>query len=291
MSRTIKSIIFLALAFAISWAIAIGGHFAGAKESLGPMGPTLLLTGMMAGPAIAALICAFAFEKGRRAEALGLHFKLNLWWLWAWLIPIALALGAVVVTLVLGDRAYVDIGEATRAAAAAQGQEIPAAQAALVSTPVIVGMAITLGALINWPILTFTEELGWRGYLHDLWRGGGFWRASLATGFVWGLWHAPAIVLYGLNYPDNPTLGIALFTGFCMLLSPIMTLVRDRAGSVWAAGLFHGAFNAVGGLTLAAVSEPVFPWNGIVGIGGFIALAVGVAAVALLQRKAAPAAA
>lgn len=291
MSRTIKSIIFLALAFAISWAIAIGGHFAGAKESLGPMGPTLLLTGMMAGPAIAALICAFAFEKGRRAEALGLHFKLNLWWLWAWLIPIALALGAVVVTLILGDRTYVDIGEATRAAAAAQGQEIPAAQAALVSTPVIVGMAITLGALINWPILTFTEELGWRGYLHDLWRGGGFWRASLATGFVWGLWHAPAIVLYGLNYPDNPTLGIALFTGFCMLLSPIMTLVRDRAGSVWAAGLFHGAFNTVGGLTLAAVSEPVFPWNGIVGIGGFIALAVGVAAVALLQRKAAPAAA
>lgn len=283
MSRTIKSIIFLALAFAISWAIAIGGHFAGAKESLGPMGPTLLLTGMMAGPAIAALICAFAFEKGRRAEALGLHFKLNLWWLWAWLIPIALALGAVVVTLVLGDRAYVDIGEATRAAAAAQGQEIPAAQAALVSTPVIVGMAITLGALINWPILTFTEELGWRGYLHDLWRGGGFWRASLATGFVWGLWHAPAIVLYGLNYPDNPTLGIALFTGVCMLLSPIMTLVRDRAGSVWAAGLFHGAFNAVGGLTLAAVSEPVFPWNGIVGIGGYLALAIGLLVVAALR--------
>lgn len=285
MSTTKKSIIFLAFAFAISWAIAIGGHYAGLKDSLGQAGPILLLSAMMLGPAISALICAFAFEKGRRVEALGLRFRPNIWWLLAWLIPITLAAASVALTVLLSDRSYVDIGEASRQAAEAQGQDLSQVPPLLMSTGFIIAMAITLGALINAPILTFSEELGWRGYLHDLWRPSGFWRASLATGFVWGLWHAPAILLYGLNYPDNALLGIGLFTAFCMLLSPMLTLVRDRGGSVWAAGIFHGAFNAVGGITLGMLSQPTFPWNGIVGVGGFVALAIGVVAVALLQQK------
>lgn len=285
MSRTMKSAIFLALAFAVSWSIAIGGHASGLRESLGPAAPSVLLSAMMCGPAIAALICVIAFEKGRRGEALGLRFKPNLWWLWAWAIPIALALIAVAATILLGGRDYVDIGSGIRQAVEAQGQTIPEASAAMVTTPVIIGMAITLGALINAPILTFTEELGWRGYLYDLWRPGGFWRAALGTGFVWGVWHAPAIYFYGLNYPGQPALGIALFTPFCMLLAVIITHVRERSGSVVAAGIFHGCFNAVGGLTLAAVSNPVFPWNGIVGIGGFIALGLAAAGVALLRRS------
>jgi uncharacterized protein len=281
MSAAAKSIVFLAIAFMLSWSVAIGAHFAGWSRG-GPM-TTLALVAMMAGPAIAALICAVAFDKGRRIAALGLHFRPNWWWLAAWAIPLALAAGAVIATILLSDRAYADIGETSRLAAEARGQDLSQVPPALLSTPFIVSMAITLGALINAPILTFTEELGWRGYLHDLWRPSGFWRASLGTGLVWGLWHAPAIYFYGLNYPQDRGLGIGLFTLYCMLLSPIMTLVRDRAGSVWAAGIFHGTFNAVGGLTLGMISNSVFPWNGIVGIGGFLALALGVAIVFLLK--------
>jgi membrane protease YdiL (CAAX protease family) len=283
---TRKSLIFLAITFAVSWGVALGGHFSGLKDSLGAYGPTLLLVGMMTGPAIAALICAIAFEKGRRVEALGLKFTPNIWWLWAWLAPLAIAAASVIVAVIVGGQHYADIGAGVRMAASAQGQDISEIPPALLSTPVIVGLAVTLGALINAPILTFTEELGWRGYLHDLWRPAGFWRAALGTGFVWGLWHAPAILFYGLNYPANPELGVGLFIVFCMLLSPIMTLVRERAGSVWAAGLFHGAFNAVGGLTIAMLGAPAFPWNGVVGIGGFVALALGVAIVALMRRGA-----
>lgn len=282
MSTTMKSIIFLGLAFAISWTITLGAHFAGLSANPQMAVPILAL--MMTGPAISALICAFAFEKGRRAEALGLKFKPNIWWLWAWLIPLTLALLSVVATILLSDRSYVDIGEATRQVAEAQGQDLSQAPAFLLSTAFIVGVGIVFGSLINTPILTLTEELGWRGYLHDLWRPCGFWRASLGTGLVWGLWHAPAIYFYGLNYPANRELGIGLFVIFCMLMSPIMTLVRDRAGSVWAAGIFHGTINAVGGLTIAALSSPTFPWNGIVGIGGYIALALGLLVVIVLQR-------
>lgn len=282
MSVRMKSIVFLALAFAVSWAIAIGGHFAGLPANLA----AAVLFLMMTGPAIAALVCAIAFEKGRRIKALGLGGRWTWWWAAAWLIPIALAITSVLATVLLSDRSYVDLGEAVRAMAEAQGQDASEAPPLLLSTPFILAMSAVVGAAINWPLLTITEELGWRGYLHDLWRPFGFWRAALGTGFVWGVWHAPAIFFYGLNYPDDKLFGIGLFTAYCMLLSPLLTLVRDRTNSVWAAGLFHGAINAVGGLTLLALSSQSFPWNGIVGIGGFIALALGVALIAAFYRPA-----
>ncbi len=288
MSTTNKSIIFLALAFAISWAIAIGAHFAGLSQN--PQFATGILAAMMTGPAISALICTFAFEKkGERVKALGLHFKPNVWWFLAWLIPIMIGVGAVAATVLLSSHHYVDIGEAVRAQAEQAGQDMSAAPAFATNTIFIVCTALIFGGLINMPILTFTEELGWRGYLYSLWRPSGFWRTSIGTGVVWGIWHAPAIFFYGLNYPDDRALGLGLFVLFCVLLTPIITLVRERSGSVWAAGLFHGTFNALGGLTLLAISTPVFPWNGIVGIGGFIALAVFALITLLIHRPRAPA--
>lgn len=282
-STPIKSALFLGIAFAVTWSIVIGGWALGAHRA--QQTAVLVLAVSMLGPAIAALVCAFTFEKGRRAEALGLRFKPNLWWLAAWLIPIAIAAASVAASILLGGRSYVEPGEGVIAMASVQS---PEQAESLHQVPylglIVLGQALVLGAAINSVLLTFSEELGWRGYLHDLWRKAGFWRTSLGTGFVWGLWHAPMIYLMGHNYPDHRALGVGLFVIFCMLLSPIMTWVRDRAGSVFAAGIFHGTFNAVGGLTILTLSDAAFPWNGIVGIGGFVALALGVIAVAALQR-------
>lgn len=285
MSTINKAIIFLLLTFLVSWGVTIGAHYSGLKEALGPAGTVLILVGMMMGPAIAALACVVLFEKGRRAEALGLRFSVNLWWLWAWVIPLSIAALSVLLTIALSGRHLVDLGQTIIAAIE---QQSPEQAAQLRSIPYLgllqIGSAITLGALINAPILTLTEELGWRGYLYDLWRRAGFWRCSLATGAVWGVWHAPAIYFYGLNYPDQPVLGIGLFVIYCMLLSPLVTLVRERGGATWAAGIFHGTINAVGGITIGVLSDPAFPWNGIVGIGGFLTLAIGCALLAVLRR-------
>ena len=68
MSTTGKSVVFLALTFALSWGAAIGGWALGAANRL--EGTLVSLVLMMTGPAIAALVCAFAFEKGRRLEML-----------------------------------------------------------------------------------------------------------------------------------------------------------------------------------------------------------------------------
>lgn len=279
MSTTNKSIIFLVLTFAISWAIAIGGWATGVTNE--QIGAFFILFGMMCGPAIAAIICVLAFEKGRRITALGLQFKPGWWWLFAYLIGVALCAGSVAFTVLLSDRELGDL-QANLLLAAEQAGQDTSQLTALPLVPLVLFQALVLGSLIN-SVLTLSEELGWRGYLHDLWRPSGFWRTSLATGAIWGAWHAPAIYLLGHNYPGERALGVALFVGFCVLLAPIMTLVRDRAGSVWSAGVLHGTINAVGGLTALMLSNPAFPWSGLTGIGGFVALAIGVAFVALLQ--------
>jgi membrane protease YdiL (CAAX protease family) len=284
MSVTNKSIVFLVLTFSVSWGIAIGGWALGAANT--PLGALGALFGMMTGPAIAAFICTLAFEKGRRVTALGLQFKANGWWLIAYLIPLALSAASVGVTLLLSDRTLGDLQANLLLAAQQAGQDVSQIPTNLPLVPIVLVQALVLGALINSFLLTFTEELGWRGYLHDLWRPSGFWRASLATGVIWGIWHAPAIYLFGHNYPDNRALGVGIFAVFCTLLAPIMTLVRDRAGSVWAAGILHGTLNAVAGLSILWLSSAEFPWNGLLGIGGYVALAIGVAIVFLLQRGA-----
>lgn len=284
MSVTKKSIVFLLLTFAVSWGVAIGGWALGAANT--PTGALIALVGMMTGPAIAALVCAFAFEKGRRVEALGLRFKPNWWWLFAYLIAIALAVVSVGLTALLSDRTLGDLEANLLLAARQAGQDTSQIPANLPLVPLVLFQALVIGALINSFLLTVTEELGWRGYLHDLWRPSGFWRGSLATGVIWGIWHAPAIYLFGHNYPDDRLLGVGIFTAFCTLLSPIMTLVRDRAGSVWAAGILHGVINAIAGLTILSLSRAEFPWNGLLGIGGYGALALGVAIVFVLQRGA-----
>jgi membrane protease YdiL (CAAX protease family) len=282
MSTTNKSIIFLAIAFAVTWAIVIGAWSAGLHEN--PQFAVLALGASMFGPSIAALICVTAFEKGRRNAALGLRFKPNGWWVLAWLIPILISTVAVALTVFLSPHGFVDPAAGAIALAEAQSPEAAEQARGIPYLGVVIMIQVlVIGALINSVILTISEELGWRGYLYDLWRGGGFWRYSLATGAIWGVWHAPMIYLFGHNYPDDRLLGVGLFTGFCLLLSPILTLVRDRAQSTWAAGIFHGTFNALGGMTILMVGGAAFPWNGIVGIGGYIALALGVLVVVALQ--------
>ncbi len=287
MTTANKAIVFLVIAFAITWAIVGAGWTMGWHNTQQTAVATLAAS--MFGPSIAALICAVSFEKGRRKEALGLFFKPSLWWLWAWLIALAIAFGASLVTVVAGQAQFVDIGanylEASRAAAPQYAEQIDQAAQIPGLSWIIVAQAAILGALINTPILLLSEELGWRGYLYDLWRRFGFLRYTLATGVIWGLWHAPAIYLFGLNYPDHRLIGIPIFVVFCVLFSFPFTLVRDRGKSLLPAAILHGTGNAVGGVAALGLSQADFPWSGVVGIGGFAMLALVAAASWALRER------
>ena len=271
---------FLAIAFSLTWAVVLGAWQLGVRPGTALAVPVLSIS--MFGPAIAALICVGVFERGRRVEALGLRFSPNLWWAIAWLTPAAIAVLAVAISSVLTEREVVDPG--LSAIAAAEAQRLPEADY-LRGIPGLGAYlfiaAMTAGTLANTILLTFSEEIGWRGYLYDRWQRSGFWFTSLSTGMVWGLWHAPAVYLFGHHYPDQGFAGVGLLVLYCLLLSPLFTLIRERGRSVWAAGILHGSYNAVSPLAAAMLDHAPFPWNGMFGVGGLLVLTVYVAVIAV----------
>lgn len=128
-----------------------------------------------------------------------------------------------------------------------------------IGTLVAVQLAtIPLGALINL-LPALGEELGWRGWLLPRLLPLGTVSALLVSGVIWGLWHAPLILL-GYNYPEAPGwLGLVCTVVMCILVGAVFGWLRLRSGSVWPAALAHAAFNAAAGsyLLFAAAGERV----------------------------------
>ncbi|GAA0212200.1 CPBP family intramembrane glutamic endopeptidase [Halobaculum roseum] len=147
-------------------------------------------------------------------------------------------------------------------------------------TLVALGAMVAVGATVN-AVAGFGEEFGWRGYL--LWELAplGFWRASLAIGTVWGVWHAPLVVA-GYNYPSFPVVGVFALTVACIAMTPLFVYVVVRSRSVVPAAVFHGVFNAVGIVGYAATDDAVLRQlvaseGGLVGVTVFGVVAVGIA--------------
>jgi CAAX protease family protein len=259
---------FCALVFAISWSIFFVSFLLGAFDN--QLTAFLVTFAFMWGPAIAGLVCAQKFDKGEVIKTLGLTPRFNRWLFIAWLVPLIICTGAVAFSLLGPNVQYIPLVEGLKNALGDKATQYPMADNMDV---VIVISAISLGAGVN-AILLISEELGWRGFLWDKIITHGFWKASLFTGIVWGLWHAPLIVM-GHNYPGYPIIGIFAMVVFTTLISPIIGLMRLKNGSVWAASLFHGTINAVASLTVYSLATPNLLWRGITGLGGMLALLVG----------------
>ncbi|NDL66609.1 CPBP family intramembrane glutamic endopeptidase [Anaerotalea alkaliphila] len=136
----------------------------------------------------------------------------------------------------------------------------------------LVLQGLLAGATVN-ALAGLGEELGWRGRLNASLEFLGFWPRSLVIGTVWGFWHAP-LILRGHNYPGYPVAGVFLMVLWCILLTPVHLLVREKTGSVLAAAVAHGTLNATAGISLVYLvgGHPLV--NGLLGASGFLTLAL-----------------
>ena len=134
--------------------------------------------------------------------------------------------------------------------------------------------AILTGSSINL-IFTLGEEIGWRGFLYKQFEHFSPAKRSMITGTIWGIWHAPLIVL-GLNYPDHPYLGIGMMVVFCVALSFPMDFLRRSTNTILGPGAFHGLINA------SAAGTMLFIWNGDSLIASIAGLSGALAAFSLL---------
>lgn len=109
-----------------------------------------------------------------------------------------------------------------------------------------------LGLLVS-PVLNAVfaigEEWGWRGYLLPHLLPLGQWPALILSGAIWGLWHAP-IILLGYNYPSHPQLGVLLMICTSTIIGVILGWTRLATGSIWSAVIGHGALNGSAGIIL-----------------------------------------
>lgn len=282
-----RIVVFILLAFGFSWGLWYGVSPLVDRSMWVP-----IMVVYMFGPLAAGLITASIFDRGAVGAALATRFGFNLWWLVAWLAVPVLIFAAVLIAQQMPGAAAQSLTVGLENAIRASGREPPADMVAkLPSLPVLVVIAMLAGILPN-SIAAFGEEAGWRGYLWTQVRGWGFWRASLFVGFVWGLWHAPVIMVgqnYGVDYDGYPWAGVIVMTAFTMGLSPLMGLLRDRTGSVFPAAIFHGTLNAVagiGGLLVAGGASPLIAsvWGG----AGIAAGAGAALIVAFLRPNRAP---
>lgn len=136
---------------------------------------------------------------------------------------------------------------------------------------------IIAGATINLPFM-FGEEFGWRGLLLYETRNLGFFQSALFTGLVWGLWHAP-IILMGHNYPHHPYFGIIMMCLMTIAISPVFAYVRVKMKSILSACMLHGMVNATAALFTLYVINSNELFTGLAGLSGVIAgiiIAIGI---------------
>jgi membrane protease YdiL (CAAX protease family) len=158
------------------------------------------------------------------------------------------------------------------------GRALPQPAAVLVVLQLV---TVPFAAVFN-GLLTIGEELGWRGWLLPSLRPLGTWPALVISGAIWGLWHAP-IILLGYNFDEPNLFGVAMMTGTAILLGTLIGWLRLRSASVWPAVFAHGAVNAAGGFIglVAMAGAPVDPVAaGPAGWATWIVMAVVIAVLA-----------
>lgn len=128
------------------------------------------------------------------------------------------------------------------------------------------------------------EEWGWRGYLLPrLLKQFKVVPSVLLGGVIWGIWHAPLIVLghnYGTGYPGYPVTGILAMCGFCIVIGTIFSYVTIKTHSCVPAILGHSMINGFSSIGIYFTSLEN-PYNvflgpmpvGVIGGAGFIVLA------------------
>ena len=178
MTNARKTLVFLGLTFAISLtSLGIAWH-QGMRDMMGDADSPPVFQLSIFGPAIAAILCTIAFERGERLRALGLRLIPNWWWLGALLLPAVFGAAYIGANLIAGGQSLLDPANWAKAMAAISNSDIGGRFPNLATALVV--MVI---------IATLTEELGWRGYLHHLWLPSGFLAAALVPGIIQGVWH------------------------------------------------------------------------------------------------------
>ncbi|GAA1693335.1 CPBP family intramembrane metalloprotease [Nonomuraea maheshkhaliensis] len=272
-------VVFLVLAFGLSWAVALPLWFGGGLGSplMQGLGALMMFTPSAGVLGVWALSRA-PFREWARHTGLTLGERKGrtvLMMLAAWAgVPVLTFLSlwlSAAVGLVSLDLSGLSL---FAAGLRANGVQPPADPSTLAIVQILI--ACVAGPVLN-AIPALGEEWGWRGWLAPrLTATNGVFAGLLMSGAIWGLWHAP-LTLLGYNYPRLGSWAALVFIGFCTLAGVLLGWLRLRTGSVWPAVVAHGSLNAVAGVALllgVAAAPPNEVLAGITGVMVGVVLAL-----------------
>ncbi len=282
-----KILLFLGLTFTADWLMAGLFYLFGGRLNTTPA-VFMALAYMFVPMIMAVVVQRFIYHRDLKGP-LGISFRVNPWWIAAWLVPVVIAFGAFGISLLFRSVSYspemAGIYEHfARVFTPEQIQEIRRKQDMLPFHPVWFALAqgLIIGPTLN-AVAAFGEELGWRGFLQRELAPIGFWGSSALIGFIWGVWHLP-LILMGHNYPEHPVPGVFLWTVNCVFLGIVISYVRVRARSVIAAAVMHGTYNAMAGLAIILIIGGNDLISGVQGISGVIVAGVLAGLVFIIDR-------
>lgn len=232
---------YLAITFGLTYVIEGGLILAGFRMTdIPPLYGQLVIAGMMWVPTVATLITI----KFITHEGFGItNFRIGSWkpYLTSALLVPACFIVIYGLTWLLGlgqpDWQLTDFYGLMLSTGADPAALPPPAQILLT----VFLASLVVGPTIN-GIFGFGEEFGWRGYLLPKLMPLGKVKAYILVGVIWGLWHAP-LVLIGFNYPGYPILGVIWMAGMTTTLGIYINELTLRYRSSILAGWIHGAFN------------------------------------------------
>lgn len=264
---------FLLINFAITWTIEAALIVVGRVSFAGfpPQYAQFVIAAVMWVPALAALISAKLLRQ--KTVPYGWHLG-SIWAYLAVMIATPLIFAIIYgLTVALGlGTLDLNLTEFSRQVAEATGQSLPPFNPTqLLLTLLLVS---TLAAPFVNSIFGLGEEIGWRGYLLPRLMPLGKAKAYVALGAIWGLWHAP-LILVGFAYPGYPVLGVLMFMLFATTIGVAINELTLANRSVFLAGWIHGVINSqsYGIWRIVVVGAPPL-LGGIAGILGIGILAL-----------------
>ena len=267
--------LYIAIAYGLIWATGLAFYLLGTNVASFAGATQLWASLCMFIPLVATLICQKS-SKEPLLRNVGISWKVNRWWFFGWLtFPIVTLLTLLFTDWISGIDTHTEVMQALC-------ESMPIGPAGAVAFTLLSGMLA--GVTIN-ALFAFGEEVGWRGYLLKQFEGRSFLGTAVVIGIIWGLWHAP-LILMGHNYPHHPQWGVLMMVVVCIPMSFIIQYFRIKSGSVIVAAIMHGTCNAVAGTTMLFVGLDRFNdlLDGACGLAGILAMLVVAVVIFLFDR-------
>lgn len=215
-------------------------------------------------------------------KGIGIKWKVNRWWFVAWLLPpVLVGVMICIVCLLPGYDFSLDNTFMNQQMENLDSFGLDISPQTIYRTTLF---STFINALIFPTLLAFGEETGWRGYLLKQFSSKKFLFAAIVIGAIWGLWHAP-LILMGHNFPDNPISGVFMMIAAGVFLAPLVQFIRVKSGSVIAAAIFHGSFNSFSAFLPLSLNQYYDLLTSPVGLIGIVVFIFALLILHLTDRK------